>query len=87
MTEYIKVGERDGEIVLQAPDGARASFEFLELANVNGREYAALLERGDDAATILRFLEDGERERYALIEDDAEFEAAAAALELAFGGD
>ncbi len=80
--EFVKKGERDDRILLQAPDGSRGWFTFLELAAVDGREYAALT---DDAGevTVLRFYEaaaDG-TERYETEEDPAAFEAACAALE------
>ena len=81
--EYIKIGEKDGEVLHAAPDGRRAYFTFLEMAVVNGREYAALLERGDDCFSVLRFseAENGKPERYAEVENEAEFSAACAALE------
>ena len=58
--EYIKKGEKDGDLLLAAPDGRQAYFTFLEMAVVNGREYAALLEQGDDRFTVLRFTEAGQ---------------------------
>ena len=81
--EYIKKGEKDGDLLLAAPDGRSAYFTFLELAVVNGREYAALLEQGDDLVSVLRFTEakNGEPEKYETVEDQAEFNAACAALE------
>ena len=81
--EYVKRGEKDGELLLAAPDGRQAYFTFLELAVVNGREYAALLEQGDDRFTVLRFseAENGRPERYETVDDPAEFDAACAALE------
>ena len=78
--EYIKTGEADGYIILRSQTGETAAFEFLEMTVVNGREYAALLQRGDTLLTVLRLLEDGEQERYGEISDDAEFEAALSAF-------
>lgn len=88
--EYVKKSERDGDLLLAAPDGRQAWFTFLELAAVNGREYAALLEQGDDQFVVLRFTEGapGRPEKYEAVDDPAEFSAACAALEtLLFGDD
>lgn len=81
--EYVKKGEKDDAVLLQAPDGRKAWFAFLEMAVVNGREYAALLEQGDDCPTVLRLLEaeNGQPERYETVDDPAAFEAACEALE------
>lgn len=81
--EYVKKGEKDGEILLAAPDGRQAWFTFLEMAAVDGREYAALLEEGDDRFTVLGFAEaeNGAPERYFTEDDPARFGAACAALE------
>ena len=79
---YVKKGEKGDLLLLEAPDGRSAYFEFLEMAVVDGVEYAALLEEGDDEPTVLRFLEamPGRPEQYAEIEDETAFEAACGAL-------
>ena len=82
--EYVKVGAREDAIVLQDENGARAAFEFVEMARVGGKEYAALLQLGEEELVLLRMLEDGSRERYAEIEDDAEFESVRLAFERIF---
>ena len=80
--EFFKKGERDDRILLEAPDGSRGWFTFLELAAVNGREYAALADEGDEIS-VLRFYEaaDGKPERFETEDDPAAFDAACAALE------
>ena len=68
--------EEKGELFsLVSPDGSRAWFEFLEMAVVDGVEYAALLEAGDDAPVVLRMTEDpsGGAEQYETVEDEALF--------------
>ena len=78
--EFIKSGERDGLLLLRSETGETAAFEFLDMAVVNGREYAALLQQGEAEITVLRLLEDGARERYAVTADDEEFAAAVQAF-------
>ena len=85
--EFVKVAERDGDVILRDAAGRSARFEFLEMARVGGREYAALLEAGEAEPVLLRMLEDGPGERYAVIDDDAEFEAVRAAFERLFEED
>ena len=81
--EFRKVGERDGLLLLADEAGNHAAFDFLEMAVVNGREYAALLQQGETEPTVLRLRETGGEEIYAVIEDDAEFDAALDALDAA----
>ncbi len=82
--EFVKTGEKDDMIRLS--DGKNSAwFEFIESAAVNGKEYAALLQQGDDSPLILQIgdiSEDG-KERYFSVDDDAEFEKACSALEKA----
>ncbi len=80
-------GERDGDLILADAAGETAVFEFLEMAVVDGREYAALLQRGETEVTLLRLLEDGGKERYEVIEDDAEFSAVLAAFDALFSAE
>lgn len=75
--------EEKGELFrLVSPDGRSAWFEFLEMAVVDGAEYAALLETGDDAPVVLRLCEDpaGGAERYETVEDEALFERVSGVL-------
>ncbi len=85
---YIKTGEKDGFLILNDEHGNRAYFEFMEMAVVNGREYAALVETATDDLIILEFHEskDG-NESYTVIEDDNEFEQVAAVFETMFNED
>ena len=72
--EYINKGT-NGEIILT--DGTNeAEFEFLEMYVLDGKEYAVLLEAGDDMITIMQFTEatDKNPEKYSEIEDDEIFE-------------
>ncbi len=72
--EYINKGT-NGDIILT--DGTNeAEFEFLEMYVLDGREYAVLLEAGDDMITIMQFTEatDKNPEKYSEIEDDEIFE-------------
>lgn len=72
--EYINQGT-NGDIILT--DGTNeAEFEFLEMYVLDGREYAVLLEAGDDMITIMQFTEatDKNPEKYSEIEDDEIFE-------------
>ena len=72
--EYTNKG-KNGEIILT--DGkSEAEFEFLEMYVLDGKEYAVLLETGDDMITIMRFQEsDGKApEKYYEIEDEDIFE-------------
>ena len=87
MMIFRKEGEKDGDLILRNADGQTAVFAFLELVVVDGREYAALLQRGDTEITVLRLLDDRKQETYAMIEDDDEFEAVLAALEAVFDGE
>ena len=75
--ELVKVRDADGLTVLSDGAGHTAEFEFLEMYVRDGREYAVLLQKGDDMVTILRFEENGAdgKERYYTIEDDALFDA------------
>ena len=72
--EYINKGT-NGDIILT--DGTNeAEFEFLEMYVLDGRDYAVLLEAGDDMITIMQFTEatDKNPEKYSEIEDDEIFE-------------
>ena len=86
--EYLKKGEKDDRILLEAPDGSRAWFTFLEMAVAGGREYAALLDAADEV-TVLRFYEaaGGRGERFETEEDPAAFDAACEALEALLDGE
>ena len=80
-------GKKDDLIRLS--DGKNSAwFEFLEMAVVNGAEYAALLEQGGDDPVILQMCEDGDGNEYFLtVDDDATFAKALAALEAAMEDD
>lgn len=73
--EFVKIKEKDDSFILADKDGNTASFEFIDMAVVNGEEYAVLLQTGDDMVTILRFLEKAEdgREHYYTVDDDDVF--------------
>ena len=72
---FVKTGEKDGYILLSDSNGNSAYFEFLEMAVLNGKEYAALVETENDDLIILSFSEDScGTERYTVIDDDDEFE-------------
>lgn len=79
--EFIKTGEKEDMIRLS--DGKNSAwFEFMEMAVVDGSEYAALLQQGDDEPVILRLSEDADgREKYLTVDDDALFDKVLAALE------
>ena len=80
--ELVKIRDMDGMMILADEEGNMAAFEFLELYVRDGREYAVLLQSGDDMVTILRFQEaaPGGKERYYTVEDDAVFEELYAAF-------
>ena len=72
--EYINKGKGDGEIILS--DGKNeAYFEFIDMYVVDGKEYAVLLEEGDDTITIMGFSEACGKapEKFYEIQDDEIF--------------
>lgn len=74
ITELKKTGEKDDYIILS--DGENmAKFEFIDMCVVNKKEYAALLQEGDDTLLLMRFVEKDGEEYYYTIENDAEFGA------------
>lgn len=73
--EYVNIGKGDGKIILT--DGKdRASFDFIDMYVVEGKEYAVLLEDGDDMVTIMGFSEgDGKNpEKFYTVDDDKIFD-------------
>ncbi len=86
--DFIKVGEKDGNILLADQDGNRAVFEFLEMTVIDQREYAALLQLDDDSVVLLQFTEgENGKEVYSSIDDDELFDRVAAAFEEIFDED
>ncbi len=86
--DFIKVGEKDGNILLADQDGNRAVFEFLEMTVIDQREYAALLQLDDDSVVLLQFTEGANgKEVYSSIDDDELFDRVAAAFEEIFDED
>lgn len=81
--ELKKTGAKDDLIRLS--DGKNSAwFEFLEMTVVDGCEYAALLEQGEDAPLILRLCEDDSgSETYYTVDDDDTFDKVLDALEKA----
>lgn len=82
--EFIKTEECGEYIVLSDAPGGTAEFEFLELFLYGGGEYAALLQRGDDMLTLLKFDESDGREHYYTIDDDAVFDKVYSAFKKEF---
>ncbi len=83
--DFIKVGEKDGNILLADQDGNRAVFEFLEMTVIDQREYAALLQLDDDSVVLLQFTEGANgKEVYSSIDDDELFDRVATAFEKIF---
>ncbi|MBQ3519603.1 MAG: DUF1292 domain-containing protein [Clostridia bacterium] len=86
--DFVKVGEKDGNIILADKDGNRAVFEFLEMTVIDQTEYAALLQTDDECLVLLRFAEGANgKEVYSTIDDDALFDRVAAAFEEIFDED
>lgn len=79
--ELIKVAEKDDMICLS--DGKnRGWFEFMEMCVVDGKEYAALLQQGDDSPLIMQLCENRNgKECYLSVEDDQTFEKVCKVLE------
>lgn len=79
--EFVKTGEKEDMIRLS--DGKNSAwFEFAAAAVVDGCEYAALVQQGDDEPVILRIDEDADgKERYGTVDDDALFDRVLEALE------
>lgn len=85
--EFVKIKDRDGFIILSDDKGNTAEFEFIDMAVIDGTEYAVLLQTGDDMVTILRFEEtaaDG-KEHYYTIDDDRVFEKVFSVFREEFG--
>ena len=86
--DYIKIGERDGSLILSDDCGNSAVFDFLEMAVVDGIEYAALLQLDDESVVLLRFNENNNgHEVYSTIDDDNIFEKVAEIFEMMFDED
>ncbi len=86
--DFVKVGDKDGSIILADKDGNRAIFEFLEMAVVDREEFAALLQTNDDSVVLLRFSEgENGKEIYSTIDDDALFDRVASVFEQIFDED
>ncbi|MBE6812007.1 MAG: DUF1292 domain-containing protein [Ruminococcaceae bacterium] len=86
--DFIKVGEKDGNIILADKYGNRAVFEFLEMTVIDQTEYAALLQTDDESIVLLRLTEGTNgKEVYSSIDDDALFERVAATFEEIFDED
>ncbi|MBR6780426.1 MAG: DUF1292 domain-containing protein [Clostridia bacterium] len=83
--EYIKIADHDGLIVLRDHKGNKASFDFLEMAVVDSREYAALLEVETNEVVILEIAEDKDGiEKYRMIESDETFNRVVTVFESLF---
>lgn len=86
--DFIKVSDKDGEILLSDAMGNKALFEFLEFLVVDDAEFAALVQIDTDELVVLRFNEDENgREVYSTIDDDDLFEKVSAAFEAIFNED
>ncbi|MBQ6864983.1 MAG: DUF1292 domain-containing protein [Clostridia bacterium] len=85
---FTKISDKDGNIILADADGNKAVFEFLEMAVVDGDEFAALLETDTESVVILRLHEmnDG-HESYETIDDDALFKKVVQCFEEIFDED
>lgn len=79
--EYIKTAEKDDMICLS--DGKnRGWFEFAEMCVVDGKEYAALIQQGEDFPLIMELCENRDgKECYLSIDDDEIFEKVCAVFE------
>lgn len=78
--EFVKTGEKEDMIRLS--DGKNSAwFEFVEMTVVDGDEFVALVEQGEDEPVILRLCEDDGKEKYYTVDDDALFDRVLAALE------
>ena len=84
---YRKTGEKDGLFILTDENGNKAYFDFLEMAVVDGIEYAALLQVDIDECVILQMNESNGSEEFYLIEDDCVFDKVASVFEEIFSED
>ena len=86
--DFTKCADKDGMLILSDGKGGKAAFDFLEMAVVDGNEYAALLQEGDNEVILLAMNENKNgKEVYSTIEDDDLFEKVTAAFEALFEED
>lgn len=74
----IEVAEEENIIVLTDADGNEVEFEFLDLIEYNGEEYAVLLPTEDEEGTVVILKsekDDDGYDGYYSVEDDAVVEA------------
>ena len=80
-------------VTLTDEEGNEYEFEILKELEIDGLDYAALLpvpkegEEESEEVYIVRVIFEGDDEIYEVIEDDAEYEKAAAEFEAAFEQD
>ncbi len=63
-------------------NGASVKFEIVVDFEVDGQEYAVLVEEGEEEAVLFRVIDDGEEEpSFEVVTDDAEFDNVARVYE------